>query len=340
MSVKNRFFEWLKGPDFRTFLVFVGIAILILFIEKLHLEYNATLDYKITCKNIPAGYVIDESTISSAQVIVHGEGSKLLMLMHANNNREIEIDLSETRPQIRYNDKPRAVVLPRIYRKKIIESLPDGVKLEEVVSDTIYIPMLKQHKKYLPVRISTQATLQPQHIYSRPTVLTPDSVWVSGTNNYLDTMTAVYTEKLPPIQLNDTYTTRFNFVLPQGVSCDYSDVEVKYFVEMLTQKDLQVPVTAIGVPNGYRMMTFPQSITVTFSVGLSNYEKIEANSFDIVADMSNITPGSSQRRIKLKIAHIPDNIYNINYSPISVEYLLERIGSTVITNDNNNRLQQ
>lgn len=340
MSMKNKFFEWLKGPDFRTFLVFVGIAILILFIEKLHLEYNATLDYKITCNNVPAGYVIDESTIAPAQVIVHGEGTKLLMLMRGNKSRKIAIDLSETRHQLRLGGNPRAIVLPRIYRKKIIESLPDGVKLDEVVSDTIYIPMLKQNRKRLPVRLCTKAVLQPQHIYSAPTKLSPDSVWVSGTNNYLDTMTAVYTERQPTIQLNDSYTTQFNFVLPQGVSCDYSNVEVKYSVEMLTQKDLQVPVTAIGVPDGYRMMVFPQSITVTFSVGLSNYEKIEANSFDIVADMSNITPGSSQRRIKLKIAHLPDNIYNINYSPISVEYLLERIGSTVITNDNNNRLQQ
>ena len=327
MTIRKRFFDWLKGPESRIFVVFLIISSFILLLEKLHLEHKATISYKLVCVNMQDNYTIDESALPMAQVLLRGEGYKLLMLMSSTKSREIEVDLSQIRPQMR-NGLPHAMVMPRIYRKKIIESLPDGLKLEEVVSDTIFIPMLKEERKRLQVKLSTPASLKAQHVFSAPTTITPKAVIVSGTNNILDTMSVVYTEKVPPIVLDDSLVVTYKLDLPKGVHSEFSEVTVRYYVEMLTQKDIQVPVTAIGLPDGYKMKAFPQNVTMSFSVGMSNYEKADAKSFDIVADMTNISPGSDQRRVKLKLVHQPDNVFNVSYSPISVEYLLEKISST------------
>lgn len=317
----DKIIKYVKGHDFRIFIICLGISLLIWSIEKLRQVYTVTVEYTIAGRNAPDNYIIDDTKIPTAKVAVSSDGFNLLFFSH--REKSISIDLNRLK-LIELSGVNYAVLPTASYRRQVTERLPDYIELQRIVSDTIYIPLLTKREKRLPVVVRGEVNLENQHCFSRPTLIRPDTVTVSGTNDVIDTMTAVYTTQQVPITLKDTLAVVMPFELPLGAYTDEQSAEVTYFVEPYTEKTLNVPITAINVPAGYTFKAFPTTAHVTFFVGLSQFEKVGTSDFDIIADLTGVVPGSSQPQTKLKITEQPDCVSNVSYSPLFVEYLLER----------------
>lgn len=311
----------IKGPDFRTFIIFLAISFLVWSIERLRQSYTIDVDYGVTCVNVPDNYIVDENGIVAFRATVTGDGLDLMM-MKPSRRRTIEVDVSKLRKTF-VDGHSAAIFIPRKYTHEVMQSLPDHIALERVEIDTVYIPLLTRVKKVLPVIVTDNVTLESQHMFSGPRMLEPDTVWVSGTNDKIDTMTAVYTRPLEPIVLRDSISLSMEFDLPNGVEASARGAQVTYCVEPYTEKIISVPITAVNVPEGYTFRAFPQSVNVTLSLGLSNFDVVTSNDIDIVADLQDVKLGSNQQKIKVKLAEYPKYIRSISYSPIFVEYLLE-----------------
>lgn len=321
-----KFFDYLmqkiKSPNFRTFLVFLLISFLIWTIEKMRQNYTVEINYRIAVTDVPDEYVVETDSLDPIRAIVSGDGLDLLRMPNK-KHRVINVNINQIRKTIIDGCKT-AILMPRRYTHDLSQTLPDHITLERIEADTIYIPLLTKAKKLLPVVVCDNVTLEPQHMYSAPRIVEPDSVWVSGTNNIVDTMQAVYTKKTSPIVLHDTISLSLNFDIPHSVEVSAPCVQVTYPVETYTEKNINVPITAINLPHGYNFKAFPPMVRVTTSVGLSKFDKLTPNDIDIVADLQEITPGSKQQKIKLRLANYPDYVRNISYSPIFVEFLLEK----------------
>lgn len=312
----------LKSPNFRTFLVFLCISFLIWTIEKLRQNYTIEISYNITVSDVPDEYVIETDKLDPIRAVVSGDGLDLIRLPNK-KKRTIEVNINQLR-KISTDGQKTAVLMPRRYTHTLSEKLPDHITLERIEADTIYIPLLTKNKRLLPVIVRDNVALEPQHMYSAPRRVNPDSVWVSGTNNIVDTMRAVYTHQLQPITLHDTICLSLDFDLPHNVEVSAPCAQVTYSVETYTEKIINVPITAINIPNGYTFKAFPQTVRVTTSVGLSKFDNFTPNDIDIVADLQDIKPGSKQQKIKLRLTNYPNYIRTISYTPIFVEYLLEK----------------
>lgn len=312
----------LNSPNFRTFLVFLLISFLIWTIEKMRQNYTFEVNYRIAVSDVPDEYIINTDKLDPIRVIVSGEGLDLLRLPNK-KNRTVNVNISQLR-KIIYNGQKTAILMPRRFTHNVSESLPDHITLERIEADTIYIPLLNKTKRLLPIVVKDNITLESQYMFSAPRKVEPDSVWISGTNDITDTMTAVYTKPTQHITLHDTLTLSLDFDLPHGVTASAPCAQVTYPVETYTEKIINVPIIAINIPNGYTFKAFPQTIRVTTSVGLSKFDKFTPNDIDIVADLQDIKPGSKQQKIKLRLANYPEYIRSISYSPMFVEYLLEK----------------
>lgn len=312
----------IKGPDFRIFIIFLCISFFIWLIEKLRQNYTIEMTYHIECHDVPDEYVVDTEDMEAIHAVVSGEGLELLMLP-TERKRAIGVDISQMKKTV-VNGQTMAILIPRKFTHEVAQSLPDHIALEHIEADTVYIPLLTKVRKMLPVVVRDNVTLEAQHMFSEPRLLEPDSVWISGTNDKVDTMKAVYTREMQPITLHDSIRLSMEFDLPRGVEASAMEAQVTYFVEPYTEKVLNVPITAINTPAGYRFKAFPQTVSVTLSVGLSQYDKLTPNDIDIIADLQDVKIGSSQQKIKVRLAEYPTFIKSISYSPLFVEYLLER----------------
>lgn len=312
----------MKGHKFRTFLAFLCISALLWSIEKIRQTYTVSTTYGIHCVNIPEEYIIDEEKISALRVWITGGGVDLMMMPN-DNKRYIDIDVSRLNRRT-IGTQTVAVIAPRRFTTEVSNVLPDQITLNRVEGDTIYVPLLTKKRKYVPVIVTEEPKIEKQHIMSAPSYLDPDHVWISGTNDKIDTMEAVYTKKLEhEITLKDTIYFNLEYDLPDGVEASSMNSQITYFVEPFTEKNLNVPVTAVNIPKGYTFKAFPPMVRVTVAVGVSQYDKVGENDIDILADLTDIKPGSSQKKIKLKLTSCPQSVKSISYSPLFVEYLLE-----------------
>ncbi|MCF0190045.1 MAG: hypothetical protein HUJ96_02155 [Marinilabiliaceae bacterium] len=325
MNGLERFIRIIKGPDFKTFIVFVVVASFFWMIEQLRRDYNMPFQLRLKCENTPDNYILGNSDqIPPLRVMVECDGFSLLYESLWSQSDSVIVDVSKL-PKEQFKRGTYAIFNALQHHDEIVEALPDHFQLRSIMSDSLHIRLLTTSKKLLPVIACTDIELERQHIFSAPTMVIPEMVWVSGTNDIVDTMTAVYTKKNTHFSLHDTISLSLEFNLPPRVETSLRNAEVTFYVEPYTEKTLDIPIAGINVPAGYNFKSFPHFAHVTFGVGMSQFEKVNESDIDIIADLSTVDiNGNTEQKVKLRLAQVPKNIHNISYTPLFVEFLLEK----------------
>lgn len=314
-------FKRINGRDFRTFLIFLLISLLVWHIEKLRQDYTEETDLNIVCVNVPEGYVTPPVIEKNVHVRLEGDGFSL-MRMYLANKRNIKVDVTPLR-RLSSSGQMWAMFIPRRlggYRT----DLPEHIRVTEVFTDTVMIPLLTVKKRKLPVVVHDQVTLMPQFVYSAPRKVMPDSVVVTATNDIIDTMTAVHVTIDKPLTLSDTVVKQVKIELPELAVATADEVTVEYDVEPFAEKKMEIPITPINVADGYSCKVFPPTAKVSFYVGLSQFELADESQFKVVADFGNIRPGDKAFRVRLSLQKAPSFIHNVSFSPSFAEFILER----------------
>lgn len=320
-SIFKRIAHSTKSRDFRAFVLFLLLSFLIWNIEKLRQTYTVSTELKVRCNNVPAGFVTDDEGLTKVRADVTGNGFSLLR-MSLTDSRNISVNVSNLR-KVSIDGNPWAIFQTHRLSGQDTD-MPAHVSLTRVYTDTVMIQMLTEKRKRLPVIPRDSISLQPQHVLSGPRSVTPDSVTVKATNNIIDTLTAIYCTPRELTMLKDTTSGTRELMLPPNVLCDTNMVNVTYFVEPITEKKVDVSISYVNVPEGYTCKIFPAKARITFTVGLSKFERADLRAFRVVADFAGIKPGSDVSRIRLHLENSPDFIHNISLSPTFAEFLLER----------------
>lgn len=310
-----------KSKDFRTFLLFLLLSILIWHIEKLRQTYTVTTRLEIVCEDIPLGYITDPQHNKTITTTLESNGFSLLK-MYLTDCRKIKVPVKPLR-RLSSGGNMWAIYVPRRLAGQKT-GLPESIKIIDVLTDTVMIPLLTVYQRKLPVLVCDNVTLAPQRTLSAPRKVTPDSVVVTATSNILDTMVAVPTQEQQPITISDTTITNLNIILPETASANANQVTVEYDVEPFTEKRISVPIVGVNIPNGYTCKIFPPSAKLTFNVGLSKFESSNEKAFRVIANFKNVKPGGKDSRIRLTLASSPDFAQNITYSPSFAEFILEK----------------
>lgn len=327
MSFFQKTLGVLRGRNFRLYISFVVVASLFWMIEQLRRDYTTTIQIPILVKASPENYIIDHNELEdlSLKAMITSDGYTLLQhYLFGKSKNVINVDVNRL-PRVINGGNVYAVIAPQMFYSEVSSNIEDRVNLRGLISDSLFIPLHRAKKKYLPIIPRVDYTLEQQHILSDEVRISPSHVWINGTNNILDTMNAVYTKTTEHFVLHDTLTLSMPLDLPEGVETNVHQVDVTFCVESFTEKSIEVPITAIHIPDGYIFRAFPHTAKVTFTVGMSEFENVGENDIDVVADLSTIDIHSnSQQKVKLHIASAPASIMNVSYTPVFVEFLLEK----------------
>jgi hypothetical protein len=94
-------------------------------------------------------------------------------------------------------------------------------------------------------------------------------------------------------------------------------------VELFTEKTIIVPVNGLNIPDNIDLVTFPNSIKISFFVGMSRYDKITAENFKAFIDYKSIINDKNGKQ-KIQLSYSVPFIKNVSFEPTSVEYILEK----------------
>ena len=100
---------------------------------------------------------------------------------------------------------------------------------------------------------------------------------------------------------------------------EYKSVKIIAEVEALTEGEIMVPVQIAGLPDSLRLRLIPDQVSIKYSTGLSHYDYITPELFDVVVNYKDVVKSPS--KIPVYIWAVPSYVNVIQMYPEQIGYL-------------------
>ncbi len=225
--------------------------------------------------------------------------------------------------RVEINGVSGAILNTKNYYKYIENKLDNGMELIGITPDTLFVPLMKRVTRKLPVHVDANVSFEQQCYFSGGISVRPDSIVVSGPESILDTLSFVSTIRLVYEELTDTLVRNVMLTDYEMLEFETKRVVVTIPVEPFTEASVMVPVGALNLPDSLVLKSFPSEVKVSYRIGLSR-KLFNSTDFSINVDFSTVDIENPPSRLKVKLNKKPGKIHNMSYSPLFVEYLLEK----------------
>ncbi len=338
MSFKNHIHVWLqKGlhhplveriKDNRqrivTFLVFLLLSASFWFLSVLNERYTTEILYPVRFVNFPQENAQIANLPEYLELRIESHGFKLLGYHTTTSVNPIMVDLNLFTLDSSGRDVLLSIASSRLL-PSVSQQLSDEVNLLAINPDSIHLQYLPSVQRKVPIQLGFDFEIPRQHLLKGIT-LEPDSVLVRGLSNRMDTLRAIYTENKKIRKLISGEVYRFELSLPSELSSPVEEVSVSFDFEEFTQSSLALPISVKNLPEGFSISLFPEEVTLSYLVALSDFDKVQAYQFRVEADYSlrDDAEWNEKPRLKLFLTKQPSFIHSTQMSPQWVDYILEK----------------
>ncbi|WP_369047556.1 CdaR family protein [Tenacibaculum sp. UWU-22] len=303
--------------------VFVGFLIasaLIWLLINLSKEYTTVVTYNVDYTNLPKYKLLQSPPLKEVDFLVAGSGFKLLSAklsaktIHFNAGNLIR----------KKND--RYYFLPKNQRNLIQKQLPSGLQLQEVLKDSVFLNLGNLSVKKIPVKANVAIEYQLGYGLSKPIIIQPDTITISGPKMQLQKIETVSTAKLKLDNITKSFKKEIALVIPKNVentTFETQKVTLIADVDKFTEGEIEVSFLVKNSPPNVVLNTFPKTVKVIYKVGLENFNKITKNSFTVVCDYNQ----SKKNNISYLIPKIKDKpaiVSSVKIIPDKIEFLIHK----------------
>jgi hypothetical protein len=333
MNLKGlkRYFLRLKEPARKKkatiFLVCFISSALFWTLLKLSTENQAMLSVPVAVTGISGEQLLYEKSDSILQYTMQTTGARLFASLFFSQRDTLRLPLSSLSRLER--DGEVYYFLTHAQASARLESrLEAGRTIMRVWPDTLFVRLSEKFSGMLPIRPRAEISYERRYGSYGPLRLRPDSVWVEGPRQLLDTLSFVETETLILRDLNQTIEVQAAIVPPDPhpsvrVVPDRTNLVVP--VGEFTEASLEVELT-VHCPDtlnghmGERLRLFPQKVQLTILVALKDYGRVNPSLFSAMV----ICPDASREGSQLEVVvdRYPDFVRVESIRPSTVDYLI------------------
>lgn len=318
VKIFKRYFKhlwiWMLRNDVFIFLVFVAIATLFWWGRAMSSPRETTISLPITYTDIPSQVVFTQSLPSHIDVTLRDNGKLLRYIKHTSPS--IVIDLAD-----RLNDEEGVLILSSdVLRPKIQDILPGSTIIQQIRPESIEAAYQHQNSKVVPIQLQASWTLKNQYQLSCPPAVTPAEIEIYGAQNDIEAIDYILTDSIVFYALNDTLQKKIPLRIPRNIRSNIQDVEVTFIAEQFTDKSFTIPIRIENAPKNEIIHLFPQEVTITVRVGISNFANVKSEQFQAVCQY----PTQPVSTLPIKIMHNNSYITQMRTSIRDVEYIIER----------------
>lgn len=313
--------NFLQSPqcrEFLLFLFFVFIASAFWTLQTLNEEYETDISIPLRFKNVPENVVFTSDIPQNLNLKLEDKGTVLVKYMLGQSLMPLTLDFDE------YSQKGNHVrLLTSELSKKILSQLVTSTRIKETTPDTLEIIYTQGEGKKVPVRIQGHATAERQY-YITGKEITPDSVMVYAPQSQLNTINAAYTQAADLTGIADTTSFTLPLTPVKGAKFTPSQVNVRFYADILTEKTVSVPITGLHFPAEKQLKTFPAKVNITFQVGMQQFKDITAEDFTVGVTYESLQSTPSSDHCQLQLIDVPAGISHVRLTPTTAEYLIEQ----------------
>ncbi|HEC43411.1 MAG TPA: hypothetical protein ENI20_11335 [Bacteroides sp.] len=305
------------------FLFFLLLSVLFWFLTALNKEYVTSISYPVRYIRFPEDKVLVNELPDRLELTVNASGFVLLSYKLRSRITPIIFDVNSHSPNTFKNDPSAVYILSSSAKEGIARDLSNEVEILDIYPDSLIFKFADRAEKLVPVIPVLEFSFEKQFMQTGPIVIEPDSVLISGPEVIIDSIIAVKTEVFTLSGINENLSQELK--IQAHTKVDFSPVEIwlQLPVEKFTEARLSIPIEVINLPDSLVLRAFPGKVDITCQVGLSAYETLGEHLFRAVVDYSDASTliGS---KLQVNLVKVPTYIQALNYTPISVEYILEK----------------
>lgn len=302
------------------FLVCLLIATVLWFLNALSKDYTTTITYPVKYVSPPGNRFLSNTPPSKFDLEVEAHGFTLLRHKLNLSFSPIVLNLTNTTQNLEGNKGSYSIRTESLLRR-ISDQVSSEIRIIEVQPDFFTLVLDSLKTKTVPIIIDIKTDLKPQFYLKEPISVVPENVQITGPANILDTIYSLKTESKTFNKLDADIEKVVEIMHPDETTVLPEKATLNIAVEKFTEKELKISVMIKNKPDDINIKLFPSEISVTFLVGLSEFENITASDFKIFVDYNSIK--SDGKNLEISIDSEPKYIQMIRILPETVEYLIE-----------------
>lgn len=303
--------------EFLTFFFFLVLSTIFWLMTALNETYEREIGVPAYLVNIPKNVVVTSDMEDTVRVTVRDKGFALLAYTYGEGIRPINVNFqSAITRQSGYG-----VVSSQELMKMINQRFSGSSKIVQVKPDRLDFHYNYGLSRQVSVKMSGHV-VPGKSFYLARTRFWPEKVTVYGSKQALDSLRFVKTVPISITNFNDTVLRTVALETIKGVKIVPNTVRIGLYPDILTEENIEVPITAINMPEGKVLRTFPQRVTVNFIVGASMFRSISPEQFAVVVDYNEIIDHPSDK-CSIHLRETPQGVRNARLKMTHVDYLIE-----------------
>ena len=312
-AVRNFLFSGLN-KEFLIFLFFLALSGAFWLLMTLNETMEREFKIPMRLTGVPRNAVITGELPDTVRVTVRDKGFTLVTY----DFRPLVFRFSNYADE----DEGKGVIPLTDVQKQVLSQMYGSSKLLQVKPGAFDFYFTYGTSKKVPVVFRGKITTNKSY-YLAHTEFYPSMVTVYANKQQLDKLQTVEIEPFNYRNLQDTIRQAVKIRKIRGVKIVPSTVRLSVYPDVLTEEAIEVPITAINMPPGMVLRTFPSKVTVRFTIGASLFRTIKPNLFKVVVDYEELAANPSDK-CTLQLRSVPRSVSKASLEIDRVDYLLEQ----------------
>ena len=312
-AVRNFLFSGLN-KEFLIFLFFLALSGAFWLLMTLNETMEREFKIPVRLSGVPRNAVITGELPDTVRVTVRDKGFTLVTY----DFRPLVFRFSNYADE----DEGKGVIPLTDVQKQVLSQMYGSSKLLQVKPGAFDFYFTYGTSKKVPVVFRGKITTSKSY-YLAHTEFYPSIVTVYANKQQLDKLQSVEIEPFNYRNLQDTIRQAVKIRKIRGVKIVPPTVRLSVYPDVLTEETIDVPITAINMPPGMVLRTFPSKVTVRFTIGASLFRTIKPNLFKVVVDYEELAANPSDK-CTLQLRSVPRSVSKASLEIDRVDYLLEQ----------------
>ncbi len=211
-------------------------------------------------------------------------------------------------------------------KNKIQRQLRSGIEIQEISLDTIYLELGSLISKKVPLIPNLEIDYHIGYDLLDAEVIRPDSILISGPEAYVDQIDEIHLELLKLDDVKSDFSQKVKILRPENsnnlkVASEFATISGR--VEKFTEGVFEIPYKVLNLPEGVDVTSLHKTVKVYFVVGLSDFNKIDKNFFQVVCDYT-LSKENNLDYLVPKVIVKPAFIKSFKVVPNKIDFLIQK----------------
>ena len=316
-AVRNFLFSGLN-KEFLIFLFFLALSGIFWLMMTLNETTEREFNIPVQLTGVPRNAVITGELPDTVHITVRDKGFTLVTYAYGGKIHPLTFRFANNADEETGTGQiPMADV-----QKQVASQLYGSTKLISIKPAKFDFFFTYGSSKRVPVVFRGRITTSKSY-YLAHTEFLPSTVMVYANKKMLDQLESVEIEPFNMRNLQDTIHTTVRLRKIRGLKMVPGTVRLSVYPDVLTEETIDVPITAINMPEGFVLRTFPSKVTVRFTIGASLFRTIRPDMFKVVVDYNELSQNPSDK-CTLQLIGVPHSVSKARLDFQRVDYLLEQ----------------